>query len=50
MGMFSPVAILFGMDHPRYHAPWTYGDEAKEIFIKYDSLRYALQPYIYTSA
>lgn len=50
MGMFSPVAILFGMDHPRYHAPWTYGDEAKEIFIKYDSLRYALLPYIYTSA
>lgn len=49
-GMFSPVAILFGMDHPRYHAPWTYGKEAERIFIKYDSLRYALLPYIYTSA
>lgn len=50
MGMFSPVSILFGMDHPRYHAPWTYGDEAMKIFIKYDSLRYTLMPYIYTSA
>lgn len=49
-GMFSPVSILFGMDHPRYHAPWTYGEEAQRIFIKYDSLRYALQPYLYTSA
>ena len=49
-GMFSPVAILFGMDHPRYHEPWTYGDEAMKIFIKYDSLRYTLIPYIYSSA
>ncbi len=50
MGMFSPVAMLFGMDHPRYHAPWTYGQEAERIFIKYDSLRYTLLPYIYTEA
>lgn len=50
MGMFSPVSILFGMDHPRYHAPWTYGEEAERIFIKYDSLRYTLLPYIYTAA
>lgn len=50
MGMFSPVALLFGMDHPRYHAPWTYGEEAQKIFIQYDSLRYSLLPYIYTSA
>lgn len=49
-GMFSPISILFGMDHPRYHAPWTYGKEAERIFIKYDSLRYAFLPYIYTSA
>lgn len=49
-GMFSPVSILFGMDHPRYHAPWTYGQEAENIFIKYDSLRYTLLPYIYTAA
>lgn len=49
-GMFSPVAILFGMDHPRYHEPWTYGDEALATFIKYDSLRYALTPYAYSNA
>lgn len=49
-GMFSPVSILFGMDHPRYHEPWTYGEEAMKIFIKYDSLRYTLIPYIYSSA
>lgn len=49
-GMFSPVAILFGMDHPRYHAPWTYGEEAQKIFTKYDSLRYTFMPYLYTSA
>ncbi|MGE4586970.1 MAG: glycoside hydrolase family 31 protein [Mangrovibacterium sp.] len=49
-GMFSPVALLFGMDHPRYHEPWTYGKEAMDIFIKYDSIRYALLPYIYSNA
>lgn len=49
-GMFSPVAILFGMDHPRYHEPWTYGEEAMKIFQKYDNLRYSLIPYIYSNA
>lgn len=49
-GMFSPVAMLFGMDHPRYHMPWTYGEEAMNIFRQYDNLRYSLIPYIYTSA
>lgn len=49
-GMFSPISILFGMDHPRYHEPWTYGPEAQAIFVKYDSLRYAHIPYIYSNA
>ena len=49
-GMFSPIAMLFGMDHPRYHEPWTYGEEAMRNFIKYDKLRYRLIPYIYTNA
>lgn len=49
-GMFSPVAILFGMDHPRYHEPWTYGEEAMKIFTTYDSLRYTLIPYLYSNA
>jgi alpha-glucosidase (family GH31 glycosyl hydrolase) len=47
-GLFSPIAMLFGMDHPRYHEPWTYGKEAMDIFRKYDRLRYRLIPYIYT--
>ena len=47
-GMFSPIAMVFGMDHPRYHEPWTYGKEALENFKKYARLRYALLPYIYT--
>lgn len=49
-GMFSPIAILFGMDHPRYHEPWTYGEEAMANFIKYDSMRYTLLPYMYSNA
>ena len=49
-GMFSPVSILFGMDHPRYHEPWTYGPEALATFIKYDSIRYTLIPYLYSNA
>ena len=49
-GMFSPVAMLFGMDHPRYHEPWTYGEEAQRIFTTYDSLRYTLIPYLYSNA
>lgn len=48
-GMFSPIAMLFGMDHPRYHEPWTYGKDALANFIRYDSLRYTLIPYIYTA-
>ena len=48
--MFSPVAHVFGMDHPGYKEPWNYGEEALENFKKYDSLRYRLIPYIYSSA
>ena len=49
-GMFSPVALLFGMDHPRYHEPWTYGSEAQRIFTQYDEMRYELLPYTYSNA
>ena len=49
-GMFSPVAHVFGMDHPGYKEPWNYGDEAEAIFKKYDRLRYQMIPYIYTAA
>ncbi|RCW32547.1 glycoside hydrolase family 31 protein [Marinilabilia salmonicolor] len=48
-GMFSPVAMLFGMEHPQYKEPWNYGEEALKIFRKFDNLRYSLVPYIYSS-
>lgn len=48
-GMFSPIAMVFGMDHPRYHEPWTYGETALDNFRKYARLRYSLLPYIYTA-
>ncbi|MFL5742263.1 MAG: glycoside hydrolase family 31 protein [Flavisolibacter sp.] len=49
-GMFSPVAMVFGMDHPGYKEPWNYGPDALRNFRKYDSLRYRLLPYIYSTA
>jgi alpha-glucosidase (family GH31 glycosyl hydrolase) len=49
-GMFSPMAHLFGMDHPGYKEPWSYGDEAQRIFKKYDRMRYRMLPYIYSEA
>ncbi|MFH5832215.1 TIM-barrel domain-containing protein [Halalkalibaculum sp. DA384] len=49
-GMFSPVAHLFGMDHPGYKEPWSYGDQAERIFRKYDRMRYRFIPYIYSEA
>lgn len=47
-GLLSPVAHLFGMDHPHYKEPWHYGPEALSIFKHYDSLRYRLIPYLYS--
>ena len=49
-GMFSPIAMVFGMDHPGYKEPWNYGDDALKNFKKYDSLRYQLLPYIYSNS
>jgi alpha-glucosidase len=49
-GFFSPVALVFGFDHPGYKEPWNYGDEALKNFKKYDLLRYQLIPYIYSNA
>ena len=48
-GMFSPVALVFGMDHPGYKEPWNYGDDALRNFKFYDQLRYRMMPYLYTS-
>lgn len=49
-GMFSPIAHVFGMDHPGYKEPWSYGEEAQRIFKKYDRMRYRFIPYIYSEA
>lgn len=48
-GMFSPIAMVFGMDHPRYKEPWNYGDAALKNFKKYDLLRYRMIPYLYST-
>lgn len=49
-GMFSPIAHLFGMEHPNYKEPWNYGEEAQKIFKQYDELRYSLIPYLYSNS
>lgn len=49
-GMLSPLALVFGMDHPGYKEPWNYGEDALRNFKKYDSLRYSLLPYLYSNA
>lgn len=48
-GMFSSVAMVFGMDHPGYKEPWNYGDAALKNFKKYDLLRYRMIPYLYST-
>lgn len=49
-GLMSPMAHLFGMDHPGYKEPWNYGEKAQRIFKKYDRMRYRFLPYIYSEA
>lgn len=49
-GLFSPMAHLFGMDHPGYKEPWSYGEEAERIFKQYDRMRYRFIPYLYSEA
>ncbi|MCC4214227.1 glycoside hydrolase family 31 protein [Leeuwenhoekiella parthenopeia] len=48
-GLLSPIAHLFGMEHPNYKEPWAYGEEALANFRKYDELRYELAPYLYST-
>ncbi|MEZ4925508.1 MAG: glycoside hydrolase family 31 protein [Saprospiraceae bacterium] len=48
-GLLSPIAHLFGMDHPGYKEPWNYGEEALRIFKKYAQFRYRLLPYLYST-
>jgi len=48
-GMFSPIAMVFGMDHAGYKEPWNYGEDALRNFKNYDLLRYRMRPYLYTA-
>ncbi|PHR96764.1 MAG: alpha-glycosidase [Leeuwenhoekiella sp.] len=48
-GLLSPIAHLFGMEHPNYKEPWAYGEEALANFKKYDEMRYELAPYLYSA-
>ena len=49
-GLLSPIAHLFGMEHPNYKEPWNYGEQAQRIFKQYDELRYSLIPYLYSAS
>ncbi len=49
-GLLSPIAHLFGMEHPNYKEPWNYGEKATRIFKFYDDFRYQLLPYLYSTA
>ncbi len=49
-GLLSPIAHLFGMEHPNYKEPWNYGKEATRIFKSYDTFRYQLIPYLYSTS
>jgi alpha-glucosidase (family GH31 glycosyl hydrolase) len=49
-GMLSPIAHLFGMEHPNYKEPWNYGEEAQRIFKQYAQMRYRLIPYLYSTS
>lgn len=48
-GMLSPVALVFGMDHPGYKEPWNYGEDALRNFKYYDQMRYRMLPYLYST-
>ena len=46
-GLLSPLSRCHGKT-PR--EPWNFSERAQEIFIRYDSLRYRLTPYLYSTA
>ncbi len=47
-GMFCSHSRAHGAGNPR--EPWTFGEEAENIFRKFTKLRYRLLPYIYSMA
>ncbi|MBC7185976.1 MAG: DUF4968 domain-containing protein [Calditrichaeota bacterium] len=49
-GLFSSHARCHGAGNDNPREPWTFGQEAEEIFRQYAQLRYRLLPYIYDQA
>ncbi len=49
-GLFSSHARCHGAGNDNSREPWSFGEEANEIFKRYDQLRYQLLPYIYSQA
>jgi alpha-D-xyloside xylohydrolase len=49
-GLFSSHARCHGCGNENSREPWTFGDEANEIFKRYAVLRYRLLPYLYDQA
>ncbi len=49
-GLFSSHARCHGAGNENSREPWSFGDEACDIFRMYDHLRYRLLPYIYDQA
>ncbi len=49
-GLFSSHARCHGCGNENSREPWTFGEQANELFKSYASLRYRLMPYIYDQA
>jgi alpha-D-xyloside xylohydrolase len=49
-GFFSSHSRCHGAGNHNSREPWTYGEEAENIFRKFAKLKYRLMPYIYNEA
>lgn len=49
-GLFSSHARCHGCGNENSREPWTFGEQANEIFKSYATLRYRLLPYLYDQA
>lgn len=50
LGLFSSHSRCHGVGDNTHREPWTFSQEACDIFRFYDKLRYSLMPYIYEQA
>lgn len=50
LGFFSSHSRCHGAGNDNAREPWTFGEEANDIFVFYDQLRYRLLPYIINQA